>query len=285
MAAMNDPLAAPAAATHRALRARHGTAASAYHRGAGQRPARCPQPGREPDSRAQLQHRVAGRRAHRAAGHQPHDHHAARGRLRGGADGQAAVPADRRAQGPGPARRGGRGARAGAHQGEGHEPHPRRRAQGRGAVQGPDPGYRQRHGHRRAQRHRAGDRLPRRAAARLRDPGDGAHGLRGHVSRLRHRRCRRHPSGRHRAGRAHHHPARGGEPADAREDVLRQRRRRRRRSPARPSRSSAMAARATRTRRTCTSRASTSWSGWRPAARAGSWSRRRASRSRTWRTR
>ena len=106
MAAMNDPLAAPAkarppSATSRARARpnRHVLVVIVNNRPG------CPQPRRQPRARAQLQHRVAGGRPHRAARHQPHDHHPARRRLRRRADGQAALPADRRAQGPGPARR------------------------------------------------------------------------------------------------------------------------------------------------------------------------------------
>ena len=56
------------------------------------------------DARPQLQHRVAGGRPHRAAGFSRMTITPPRRRLRGRADGQAALPADRRAQGPGRAR-------------------------------------------------------------------------------------------------------------------------------------------------------------------------------------
>ena len=105
MAAMNDPLAAPAAGDRPSAMSRAPARCDRHvlvgHR---QQPARRPQPRREPRPRPQLQHRVARGRPHRAARHQPHDDHAPRRRLRGRADGQAALPDHRRAQGPGPAR-------------------------------------------------------------------------------------------------------------------------------------------------------------------------------------
>ena len=87
-----------------ALRARLRADPSPRARRARQQPARRPQPRGLHGAQPQLQHRVAGRGPHGAAGHQPHDHHPARRRLRRGADGQAALPAHRRAEGPGPAR-------------------------------------------------------------------------------------------------------------------------------------------------------------------------------------
>ena len=70
----------------------------------------------EPDAGAQLQHRFARGQPHRPRRHQPDDDHPPRRRRRGRAGRQAALPADRRAQGPGRHRRADRPAGAGAGQ-------------------------------------------------------------------------------------------------------------------------------------------------------------------------
>ena len=79
----------------------HRRGRAPHPRGPGDGPAGRAQPRREPDAGAQLQHRLAGRLADRPATHQPDDDHAPRRRRRRRAGGQAALPADRRAQGPG----------------------------------------------------------------------------------------------------------------------------------------------------------------------------------------
>ena len=88
----------------------------------------------EPDARAQLQHRFARGQPHRQRGHQPDDDHPARRRRRGRAGGQAALPADRRAQGPGRHGRADRRARARPGQGPGDRLEPGGGPQARRAV-------------------------------------------------------------------------------------------------------------------------------------------------------
>ena len=65
------------------------------------RQARRPEPGLVADAGPQLQHRLAGGQPHRPARRQPDDDHPPRRRRRGRAGGEAALSADRRAQGPG----------------------------------------------------------------------------------------------------------------------------------------------------------------------------------------
>ncbi len=122
-----------------ALRARLGPDPPPRAGGPGQQPAGRAQSRQQHGPQPQLQHRVAGRRPHRATRHQPHDHHPPGRRLRGRADGQAALPAHRRAQGAGPARVGRRRARAGAHQGARHRVQARRDPAHHRALQGPRP--------------------------------------------------------------------------------------------------------------------------------------------------
>ena len=100
------------------------------------RPAGRPQPRREPDARPQLQHRLARGQPDRQGAHQPDDADAPRRRRRGRAGRQAALPAGRRAQGPGRDRRAGRRARARPDQGPGHRRQPGRGDQDRRALQG-----------------------------------------------------------------------------------------------------------------------------------------------------
>ena len=149
--------------------------ASACPRGHRHEPARRPQPGLEPDARPQLQHRLAGRQQDRPRGHQPDDDHAARGRRGGRAGRQAALPADRRAQGPGRHLGPDRGARARVREDPRDRFQPRRGAPARRALARPGRGPGRWLGHRGGDRHRVRDRHLRVARADVRHQGVGPH--------------------------------------------------------------------------------------------------------------